>query len=485
MNVNVVTKKLARFIADIDHKECAREPLGAVRQAAARLLSWCRSPDGIGCLVLLAIALVARLRFAPTLMVTGDMLSYEHWGEEVNANFWHVYSAYATQTVTKSSWFTIPVYPPVALYLYGLITKVYFGVGAALGLSLSHNVLTSPGLKVALKLPGIISDEIFLAVIYVKGLQRLSRGFVWLAALTYALSPGILMTVVLWGQVDGIIAMLGLLGLLAALHDRPVWAGVLFALAVNLKPQPIVFVPVVLVYLLRAHGVRAALRGAIAFVGMSVLVWLPYLLPPNFEVVAFVHNVNQANAFAGITASRGAGNLWYLLNLGTQPAGVPVLGPLSLNQVGEALLGLIVLIVLLVLWFDTREELLWAGAALTAYAFFTVMTLQYERYLYPALGLFFVAALCNRSYWILYAVTTATFFLNYELTLYLITGVAAPPVGGPAHPLSLVLWWLGLVNCSGLLLGIAIYLVTWRRRSAWDVSGATKPAEMRLTTSAR
>ena len=483
--MNAVIKNLARFIANSDNKEREKEPLGAVRQTATRLLSWCRSPDGIAGIVLLVIALVARLRFAPTLMVTGDMLSYERWGEELNANFWHVYSAYAMPTLTWKTWFSVPVYPPVALYLYGLITKVYFGVGAAFGLSLSHSVVTSHGLKVALKLPGIISDEIFLAVIYVKGLQRLSRGFVWLAALTYALSPGILITVVMWGQVDGIIAMLGLLGLLATLHNRPVWAGVFFALAVNLKPQPIVFVPIVLVYLWRAHGGHAAVKGTVAFLGISVLVWLPYLLPPSFEVMAFLHNVNQVNTFAGITASRGAGNLWYLLSLGTQPADASLLGPLSLNQVGEALLGLIVLIVVVVLWLDTREELLWAGAALTAYALFTVMTLQYDRYLYPTLGLFFLAALFNRGYWILYAVTTATFFLNFELILYLITGVAVPPVGGPEYSLSVVLWWLGLVNCSGVLLGIGIYLVTWWRGRPHDASDITTPAEMPLTVSAR
>ena len=437
--------------------------VGSVRSGIARLFAWLRSADGLSCLALLLIALAVRLYFAPKLMTTGDMLTYEAWGEEINANFWHIYSAYSTNALSTTSWFAVPVYGPVALYLFGLVTKIYFGVGALLGISLSHSVVASSGLKLALKLPAIVADEIFIAILFVKASKALPRWAAWLATLTYALSPGILITVLWFGQTDGIIALFVVLGLLMVLQRRPVWAGVFFALAVSFKPTPAIFLPLALLYLLRNGGLKPAIRGALAFVGVSVLVWLPYLLPPSFEVFAFLHNASQVNDFVGVIGSRDAGNLWYLLNLPLQNAGVPYFGPLSLNQVGELLFGLVVLIALIGVWFKASEEMLWAGAALIAYGFFTVMTLQFERYLYPALGLFFLAALFNRRYWVIYAITSVGYLINYEMSLFMYQAVNV----SPAHQTMLLLhidrWQLGLVNCCALVYGVFVYLRAMRQ----------------------
>src|SRR5487761_2425161 len=456
--MDITTKKRERV-----NKEPSYKPGVALLQSISRLLAWCRTLDGIIGLVVLAIALAVRLYFAPFLMVTGDMISYESWGELLNANFLHVYSVNSTNMLNTSTWFTVPVYPPVALYLYGLVTKVYFGLGSLLGISLSHNVMTSHGLKVALKLPGIIADEIFLAVIYLKAIRLLPRKYAWIAALTYALSPGILITAVWWGQSDGFVAMLVLLGLLSAIHKKPVLSGIFFALAVNFKPTPVIFVPLALIYLLRSQSLRAAIRGSVAFIGVTALVWLPYILPPSFEILAFIHNASQINTFVGIIASRDAGNLWYLLGLGTQASGVPFYGPFSLNQVGEALFSLVVLIVLIAIWFDAREDLFWAGAALVSYGFFSVMTLQFERYLYPALGLFFLAALFNRRYWVLYVVTSLTYAINYEMSLFMYNAVTL----STQHQQMLLLhtdrWQLGLINCSALVFGLFAYVYAWQQ----------------------
>lgn len=434
--------------------------IGRLRLRVAKLLYWCRTPDGIGCIVLLALSLALRLVVAPRVLVQYDLAAYERWGELVDSNFFHVYSVGGAIPL----WVLVPAYPPVALYLFGIMDKLYFGAGALLGISLSHNVMTSHGLKLYLKLPAILADEVFITLIYIKGTRVLPRLLAWLAAATYAFSPGILVTVLLWGQTDGIILLLIVIGFLCALRNKPVWCGIAFSLAVCFKVTPVVYVPLALVYLFRWGGLKQTTRGVVAFLATAFVVFLPYLLPPSFEVLALRANIARVESVEGLTGSHTAFNLWWLLGLQQQNASVPYFGPFSLTLTGEALFAVVLLIVALGIWRDGSPARLWAGAAIIALSFFTVTTLQFERYLFPALGLFFLAALYDRRYWFLYGIVSVTFAVNWEASILPCQCVQVTKGWSPALQQTLMLhldgWQVSLINCCALLLSVAFFVWT-------------------------
>ncbi len=439
--------------------------LRSVRERLSALGVWLRSANGLAYLALMAVALGVRLYLAPRVMVSFDIGAYEYWGQLANQDLFHVYSLGSH----GPSWVYFPAYPPVAIYLYGLLDKILFGLAALVGHPLAHNVPRSEYLRLMLKLPGIAADLVLLTILYLKATQVFRRRWVaWLLSATYAFSPGILITVVFWGQTDGLVLLLIVAGLIFALRQQPIWCGIFLALAVNFKPQPVVFVPLALIYLWRWGSLRLAVRAVMAFLAVTLVVWLPYLMPPFGEVHALVGNLSAAETAEGLTASHTAWNLWSALGIQGQSVATPLLGPITISQVGYLLLLLVILIAVVGVWRDPRPVQMWAGAALIALAFFTVATLQFERYLFPALGLFFLAALYDRRYWLPYATVSVTYMVNFSSEL-LNCGCDPYFSRVPQHlhrvlTLHLDPWQGGAINCIMLVISVIFFL--WPKTTA-------------------
>ncbi len=399
-----------------------------------RLTRWARTPEGLRFLGLLVAALAIRLLIAPFLMLTGDLRAYGYWGELALHHFFDAYS-YGGANAEWTYW---PVYPPLAFYVFGLLEGIYFGTAHLLGLNPSHDPLFSHALRLVLKLPAILADLGVISFIYVLARRVMSPTRALLASATYALSPGILIVTLLWGQTDGVVLLFAALGLYFAYRRQGIWAGVLLALAVGFKPQPAIFIPLGLIYLYRWGGWREAARAAASLAGVSLMLWLPYLVPPRFEILAYLRNLGQIVSVEKPTGSHGAFNLWYLFNAEWQPVAQPLVGPFSLQLVSTILFGLIMLLVLAGVWRDGSQRVLWAAAALLALGFFDVGTLQFERYLTPAVALFLLAAILRSP---LLAVLHwrqchAVFELrgdHFRLPVFPPCDGCAAPGGSPAH----------------------------------------------------
>ncbi|HEU5343528.1 MAG TPA: hypothetical protein VFU60_04230 [Ktedonobacterales bacterium] len=426
-----------------------------------RALRWLGSRRGLAYLALMALALIVRVIIAPRIVVTQDLLTYTTWGQVFDQHPLHVYSV-GGMNPDKT---LVPLYPPVAMYLFGAVEKIYFGLGALFGLSLSHDLMASPSLMLAMKTPGILADLALLTILYVKACAHMRRWAAWLLGATYALSPGVLIMVVVWGQSDSIVLLLVALGLLMLARKQGIWAGALLALAVGFKPQPIIYLPLALIYLTRWGGARQALRGMVAFLLTTLAVWLPYLLPPHPEVIAMGRNlaIGASNGFPA--ASHTGWNLWFALGLQQRNAAAPLIGSYSLTEVSGVLFIVILMIVLLGFWRDGSEGRLWAGAAILALSFFAIGTLQYERYLFPALGLLFLAAISHRRYWLLYAVTSLIYMANYEATMFSYwdpPSIIVPFDVQRALMLYLTPWLGGVIVCLALVTSIAFFV--WPER---------------------
>lgn len=380
----------------------------------AQFKEWLLTIEGKRVVGLLALAAVTRIALSRVLQVAPDLQAYETWGELILNHFFHPYS-YA---ITTSDVWLLPTYPPLTMYIYAIIDFFYFGAVHVAGLHASQ-CACSPIFRPVLLTPSILSDLAQVSIIYALARTKASPNGALLLAALYAFSPAVLLDTVSWGQTDSLGLLIAVGALLLALRHNGLWAGVLLGLAVTLKYQPCIFIPVVLVYLYRWAGVRQALRAVAAMIGTAVILWAPYLLPPNPEIFAWERAIVINTEASGVVATRNAHNLWWLLGAEHVGTNTPYIGPFSPQVLGGTIFVLVVLLALAGIWRDASPGRLWAAAALVAMGFFDVVTLGYERYIFYTMGLFLLAWLFDRRYWVLFVAVTVSAFVSLGQTVFI------------------------------------------------------------------
>lgn len=423
----------------------------------ARLKASLLTTEGKRVAGLLALAALTRLVLSPVLQVAPDLQAYESWGELILNHFFHPYS-YA---ISIGNVWLFPTYPPLTMYIYAIIDFFYFGAIHVVGLHASQ-CACSPIFRPVLLTPSILSDLALVSIIYALARTKVSPNSALLIAALYAFSPPVLLDTVGWGQTDSLALLVAVGALLLALRHNGLWAGVLLGLAVTMKYQPCIFIPVVLVYLYRWAGMRQALRGAAAMIGTAIILWIPYLLPPKPEIFAWERGVIINTVASGVWASRNAHNLWWLL--GAQRVGIntPYLGPLSPQVLGGAIFAAVLALALAGIWRDASPGRLWAAAGLVAIGFFDVVTLGYERYIFYTMGLFLLAWLYDRRYWLLFVAVTVSAFVSLGQTVFtggfgLATRLSLVHAVGDLFALDAVTWLVAAANIGILLLACWIF----------------------------
>ena len=399
-------------------------PTRLLRSTSARAgaaLGWLRTREGFEFSCLLALGLLVRLTFLPYGGSFSDLQDHLGWGIVWTYSPLHVYSVGQYMLLSPSGF--PPNYPPLMLYIYGVLAAVYFGAAHLLGVNAPIQVTQSPTLAVFMKLPGVVADLATTSVIYAIARRILVRRGALLASALYLFSPAVLLDSAIWGQTDGIPEVAIVLSFLFAIRRHPVRAGTALGIVIMLKPQPVIFVPVLLVYLWRCCGASAVLRAAGAMASTCLVVCLPYLLPlPRPEILALFDNMASVTSGFQGTASVSAFNLWWFVGASDR-ASAPLVGPLSPNIIGTGLFSVIMLVALVALWRHPSPGQLFLSAAIAAVGFFALATLQRERYLYQALALLLVAAIFDRRQWIWYCVATITTFLNAGYMAVLASGL--------------------------------------------------------------
>lgn len=358
-----------------------------------RAWQWARTREGIAFSVLVLVSIIIRLVLAPYHGFFNDVATQISWGRAFDHNPIGYYGP------------SISIYPPLAGYVFGVMVATCDGFCRA-----APPLDMATGIALWMKLPTLIADLVTIGLIYAVARKSVSIRAALIAAASYALAPAVLFDGALWGQSDALSTLFIVVALLCALRGQVCASGVAMAVALLFKPQPMIFVPLILVYVVRWFGWRPAARWATALCLTGLVVSAPYLLPPHPEILTFLHNVHKSLGQAPF-ASVDALNLWWFLGLQHLSYHEPLFGPLSATLLGDAVFALIAVIALVGVWLDRSAGHLFAAAGTLATGFFVLTTLQRERYLFPAIVLFLLAAIYDRRYVRYYVVASITAFL--------------------------------------------------------------------------
>jgi hypothetical protein len=435
-----------------------------IRRQTVQTLStwrgWLFTAEGLCVSALLLATLALYLALAPFLHFRMDLSPYAYWGDLVRRHFFHPYSV-GGLTNDKG---LVPAYPPFVMYVFGVVETMYFAAMKLVGVHDVSRCVCDPLYSTVLKTPAILAHVATVGIIYALGRKMLSWRGALVAAATYAFTPAVLIDILVWGQTDDYSLLLVLAAMLLAFNRRPVWTGIMLGVIVSFKPQPILFVPLILIYLYRWVSWRQAVTAVASLACTAFVIWSPYLLPPHPEILAWKHNANRVldTGGPGLIASRGGYNLWWLLGLQQHKVATPFVGPFSIQQLDGVMFGALVVLGLSGTWLDGSHKRVWTSAALLALAFFDVGILQYERYIFPAIALLLLAGLYNRRHWLNYALVSAAACVNLAAVAMVdVIGnpsyLSVPPTLKAALTSPVASWSAAGMNVVAFLLALALY----------------------------
>lgn len=353
-------------------------------------------PDQAKWLILTLLGVGFLLRVAAATLMSGhpfDISTFRSWATAAANNLFQVYDSGRSSD-----------YPPLYMYILFIAGKL----GSLPVLSGYYPLL--------LKLPSMIADIATAFLIYRVARKYLSQELSILLSAFYVFNPAIIINSAWWGQVDSFFTLIAVLGVWALTEKKMGLAGSLFIAAVLMKPQGIIFLPVLGFELIRQKSLKSLLKTAAGVLGTALLVVLPFAV--HYDA-GWIFRLYAQTIGEYPYASVNAFNLFSLLGANYKSDELPWL---FLNY---HIWGLIfICLVTAYSWFiyikAKSTALIPAAALLQIAGVFTLATGMHERYLFPAAALAILAGvyLRDRRLWFLAAGFSATIFINTHVILF-------------------------------------------------------------------
>lgn len=303
-------------------------------------------------------------------------------------------------------------YPPGYIY----ILYVTGWLRSVLGISVQSTLSI-----VMTKIPAILADLATGWLVYRTALKKFTgKGALWLSS-AYLFCPAVFLDSGVWGQTDGVFTFFVALMIFLLTEKRLIPSYFVFALAVLIKPQSLMFGPVLLfgiidqVVLDNFSGKRFLknLGFGLLAIGMLVLLMMPFDLG---AAVSQYGDTLGSYEYASVNAY----NFWTLLGKNWASQYDVWLG-ISCRAFGAAA---VVLAAAAAAWFHFRckkaEGCYYFSGAFFIACVFTFSVRMHERYLFPAMALLLLAYALRPKKEIFYgyALTALVAFLNMAHVLF-------------------------------------------------------------------
>ena len=265
-------------------------------------------------------------------------------------------------------------YPPGYVYILYFLGKIrtLFALG-----------FDSPVFLILLKLPAILADMATAYIIYRLASKRLNNWIAFGLAMLYAFNPAVIINSAVWGQVDAFFTLFVLLAVVFATEDRLPLASGLFAAALLIKPQALIFTPIWLLALIGKKDWKIAVQSVISGLAVLIVLTLPFLFKHG---VPWLFTLYQSTMSQYPYASVNAYNLFALTGANWLADSAGFLA-LTFRHWGFIFIAAITLFAGFIFFRSKHESRLYYIGTFIIVAVFVLSSGMHERYLFPGLAL--------------------------------------------------------------------------------------------------
>ena len=312
-------------------------------------------------------------------------------------------------------------YPPGYMYICGALSGLCRLLGIPYG---------SDGMALLFKMPSTFADLVTAYLLYrLAKQQKLGEKGALLLAGIYAFTPTLMFVSGAWGQIDSVLALLIALVILLLQKDKRILAGAVYGLAILIKPQALMFGPVLAVafvldiidhrevWLIKLTETVVAVLAALAVIFVLALPFQgsqgPLWLIDKYSSTASSYHYVSIEAF-------NFGSLfgWNWKTADTLFLGIPY------YKFGMGMIILSTLFSSVLYYFGRKRSrgALFLASGLVVLLIFTFGHYMHERYMLPALLLILVAYLYygDRRLLAAFGGLTLTSLLNATCAYYVV-----------------------------------------------------------------
>ncbi len=302
-------------------------------------------------------------------------------------------------------------YPPGYLYvlwLSGGLMKLF-----------SIDNLSGAALLV-LKMPAILCDMAAGYLAYRYACKFFQEKTALLLAGCYLFHPAVLVNSSLWGQIDAVFTLMIILTCMLLTSGKHIPAYFIYALGILIKPQSLMFAPLILCalaeYIIRNKSVKRAVLNLTAGLSAIVMIFLLSLPFGLHKVAAQYLDTISSYPYAAVNAF----NVWGLFGQNWISQDTKK-GILTYAQIGAFCIVIMTLCAFLLFCFlKKRADRFFLTGAFLVVSMFLFSVRMHERYMFPVMLLLLFAFIHNQEkiYQIHYWLLSICHFCNVYFVLY-------------------------------------------------------------------
>ncbi len=327
-----------------------------------------------------------------------------------------------------------PDYPPLSIIMFWLIRLLWEGIFAIFW---KINILIPPfpsnfitwldseGYIFLLKLPGLFADFAIGGVLFWYIGKKLNRKLGIFAASLYWFNPAAIYVNSMWGQVDGIVVLLGLLSIILLEKKKLVPGLLALTASILIKATMLMLVPIVLYMLYKSKMKGLAILKAFGVSGIfAVLVAVPFAVgnPVIWLVQNYIDKFSKAAVNLPFIQLRTF-NFWTLTTgFGFVSDTVQFLNIPLFEWARILSIAIFVFIAFLLI----KKNEWWGATSLFIFASFLFLPRMHERYLLPILPFLLIFAIKNKRAMPVFIAVSALQMIN----LYAAWQVPESPILG-------------------------------------------------------